>query len=1004
MMFHARHSFRRLRRNDHTDTLPALLVSNFRIPASVAAAVLCAGGMTIPLLSTESLRPPAVRPLAAPVHALVGGHVVLSPGRELDKATIILRNGRIEAVGTDAAVPRDARIHDMSGTTIYAGFLDAHVSFAKKGDGQRSPMDEGPPVGLGQLTAGAGTRFPGAPSAAGGSGADSVVTPQRRMAREHAPDAKALEALRTEGFTAANVVPDRGVIRGTSTFVSLGSSDPDEAIMRPDTFQHIALAVPGTATGAGNGGGNNDRPATYPASLMGVIAVVRQTFFDAQFHAADAAHFAANPYARPRPASSEALAALQPAARKTMPVLFEPGGMLMVDRAMQLSLELGLQPVMLATGQEWRRPDLMRAAAVAFIVPVDFPEVPKLPDEDDWMAVPTDQLRAWDQAPGNPALLRREGLDIALTTHGLGQPEQFRANARLAIARGLSETDAIAALTTVPARLCGVADQLGEIAAGKLANLTIVENGRYFDEKARVREVWIEGRNFAAPLKEKKKKEGDAADQADGAHKSDEPEKKKENEALRAQLTDAPAQHDRGPLLTPPAVFIKSATLWTSGPPGRLENAGLLIVDGKIKAIGTIAADEVPAGALVIDRPGLHVTPGLIDCHSHSMIIGGVNEGTLPSTAMVRIGDVVNSENETIHQQLAGGLTVAHLLHGSANPIGGQSCVIKLREGAGPEGLKLDGAPGGIKFALGENVKQSNWGDRFRQRFPQTRMGVPAFHANRFTAARQYADTLAKQPRESGPPVRRDLELETIAEIIKGDRLIHCHSYRQDEVVAFLRVMEGFKVRVGTLQHILEGYKVADEIARHGAGASAFSDWWAYKLEVYDAIPHAGSLMRERGVLVSFNSDSSDHARRLNLEAAKAVKYGGTPEDEALKFVTLNPAQQLGIDQRVGSLEPGKDGDFVIWSGHPLDTMSVCQETWIEGRQYFEMEAARRRAEARQRLREALTAKAKTLAGEAPEDTSADKARDKFFHRALEDRQSHRCVDCCIDHEMPWKN
>jgi N-acetylglucosamine-6-phosphate deacetylase len=386
------------------------------------------------------------------------------------------------------------------------------------------------------------------------------------------------------------------------------------------------------------------------------------------------------------------------------------------------------------------------------------------------------------------------------------------------------------------------------------------------------------------------------------------------------------------------------------------------------------------------------------------MIIGGVNEGTLPSTAMVRIGDVVNSEADTIHQQLAGGLTVANLLHGSANPIGGQSCVIKLREGAGPEGLKLAGAPGGIKFALGENVKQSNWGDRYRNRFPQSRMGVPAFHTNRFTAAKQYAESLTKQQAGGGPPVRRDLELETIAEIIRGTRLIHCHSYRQDEVVVFLRVMESFGVRVATLQHILEGYKVADEIARHGAGASAFSDWWAYKLEVYDAIPQAGSIMRERGVLVSFNSDSSDLARRLNLEAAKAVKYGGTPEEEALKFVTLNPAKQLGIDQWVGSLEPGKDGDFVIWSGHPLDTLSICQETWIEGKQYFETGAALRRAGARQGLREALIAKAKTLAGDGPDDAAETKAQDKFFRRALEDRQSHRCIDCCLDYEMPWKN
>jgi imidazolonepropionase-like amidohydrolase len=983
--------------------------TRFRIPVSLAVALLGAGGMAIPLFSFDGLRPPAHRPLAGSVHALVGGRVVLRPGQELENATIVLRDGRIADVGTDTAVPVDARVHDMSGTTIYAGFIDAHVAFTKKGTGSDNATDEGPPVDGSGLTSGTGTTFPGAPSVARTSGSDSVVTPQRRMVREYKPDPKALEALRAAGFTSANVVPDQGVIRGVSTFASLGSGDPGEAIMRPDTFQHIALAVPSEA----GGGSDRGRPEAYPGSLMGVIAVIRQTFFDAQFQASDEAHFAAHPNARPRPSLSEALTALQPAARKTMPVLFEPGGMLMVDRAMQLSRELGLQPLILATGQEWRRPELMRAAAVPFIVPVDFPEVPKLPDEDDWTAVPSDQLRVWDQAPGNPGLLRREGLEIALTTHGLGKPDQLRANVRLAIARGLSETDAIAALTTVPARLCGVADQLGDITVGKLGNLTIVENGRYFDEKARVREVWIDGKVFQAPVRKDKKQEEAAKDGAGDPDKDEkaehpgQPDKKatkKEKEALRATLTDAPAQQDRGPFLTPHAVYIKSAFIWTSGPQGRLENAGLLIVDGKIKAVGAIPPADVPVEALVIDRPGIHVTPGLIDCHSHSMIVGGVNEGTLPSTAMVRIGDVVNSEAETIHQQLAGGLTVANLLHGSANPIGGQNCVIKLREGAGPEGLKLAGAPGGIKFALGENVKQSNWGEQYRNRFPQSRMGVPAFHANRFTAAQQYAAALAKQQAGGGPPVRRDLELETIAEIIRGTRLIHCHSYRQDEIVVFLRVMESFGVRVGTLQHILEGYKVADEIARHGAGASAFSDWWAYKLEVYDAIPQAGSIMRDRGVLVSFNSDSSDLARRMNLEAAKAVKYGGTPEEEALKFVTLNPAKQLGIDQWVGSLEPGKDGDFVIWSGNPLDTLSICQETWIEGKQYFESGAALRRAETRRNLRDALVAKAKMLAGDGPADGDGTKARDKFFHRALEDRQSHLGVDCCLDHEMSWKN
>jgi imidazolonepropionase-like amidohydrolase len=928
-------------------------------------------------VAAEEMRPPGHRPLPASVHALVGGRIVVKPGQEIEKGTIVLRDGRIVAVGAEVAVPEEARVHDMAGTTIYAGFIDAHVSFAKAA--RAVVGDEAPPVD--ELAAGVGMGFLGTSSIANGGGAKSVVTPGRRMAREYAPDRKALEALRTEGFTAANVVPDRGVIRGVSVFVSLASSEATEAIIRAETFQHVALDTPRAERSADDA---PERPRAYPGSLMGTIAAVRQTFFDAQHQAADHAHFAAHPHDRPRPAFDASLDALQPAVRTAMPVVFEPNSVLMVDRATHLAREFGLQIIVLATGQEWRRPELARAAAAPFIVPVDFPEVAKLPEDDDWLATPLEQLRAWDHAPENPALLRREGLDIALTTHGLAKATRFRPNVRLAMARGLGEGEALAALTTTPARLCGMADQLGTIEPGKLAHLTVVEKGRYFDAEAQVREVWIDGRQFPGPIRDDKQKAPDAT-------------KKKETSA-RNQLTAAPAQKDRGPWLAPRAVFIKSATIWTCGRDGRIEKASLLIVDGKISAVGQIA--DVPADAFVIDRPGIHVTPGLIDCHNHSMILGGVNEGTLPSTAMVRVGDVVNSEAEMIHQQLAGGLTVASLLHGSANPIGGQNCVIKLRDGAAPEELKLAGAPGGIKFALGENVKQSNWGDAFKSRFPQTRMGVPAFHTNRFTAAQHYMAALAKGDR----PVRRDLELEAIAEIIRGERLIHCHSYRQDEIVAFLRVMERFGVRVASLQHILEGYKVADEIAKHGAGASAFSDWWGYKFEVYDAIPYAGSLMRERGVNVSFNSDSSDLARRMNLEAAKAVKYGGTPEVEALKFVTINPAKQLGIDRMVGSLEVGKDGDFAVWSGSPLATSSVCLETWIDGKRYFQREAAQRRAAARDAERLTLIDKAKKLATEPAGDAAEKKAQEKFLTPALEDRRTYRCIGCCLDHEMPWEN
>jgi N-acetylglucosamine-6-phosphate deacetylase len=340
---------------------------------------------------------------------------------------------------------------------------------------------------------------------------------------------------------------------------------------------------------------------------------------------------------------------------------------------------------------------------------------------------------------------------------------------------------------------------------------------------------------------------------------------------------------------------------------------------------------------------------------------------------------------------LAGGVTEAHLLHGSANPIGGQCCLIKLRDGATPEELKFEGAPPTIKFALGENVKQSNWGERANTRFPQTRMGVQVFYANRFTAARQYLQAWEHYSNavQSGAvvsvPPARDLELEAIGEILQGKRFIHCHSYRQDEILTFIRLMQSFGVQIAAMHHILEGYKVADEMAAGGVCGSSFSDWWAYKFEVYDAIPYNGTLMHDRGVLVSFNSDSDDLARRLNFEAAKAVKYGGLSEIEALKFVTLNPARQLRVDQRVGSLETGKDGDIAIWSKSPLDSTTACLETWIEGKKYFDRSLDAQRTAALEEERKALLAKArKVLKSAGPDDSGSAKAKEQFFQTALE--------------------
>jgi N-acetylglucosamine-6-phosphate deacetylase len=393
-----------------------------------------------------------------------------------------------------------------------------------------------------------------------------------------------------------------------------------------------------------------------------------------------------------------------------------------------------------------------------------------------------------------------------------------------------------------------------------------------------------------------------------------------------------------GELIAPNAILIDNATIWTCGPKGKLEDWDILFVDGKIKEIAPDIT-VTQGSALVIDATGKHVTPGLIDCHSHSAA-SSINEGAQAVTAEVRIQDVLFADDINVYRQLGGGLTTANVLHGSANPIGGQNAVIKLRWGAGPGDLLFKKAPQGIKFALGENVKQANWPGK---RYPQTRMGVEQVIRDAFRAAQDYRhrhktyDRNSKSQRKNVPP-RIDLELEALAEILEGTRLLHCHSYRQDEILMLTRIAEDFGFTIATFQHVLEGYKVAERIAEHGAGASTFSDWWQYKYEVIDAIPYNGTLMSKNDVLVSFNSDDDELARRMNTEAVKAVKYGGLEEEDALKFVTLNPAKQLRIDKWVGSLEEGKDADFVIWDGAPLDIYSHVQETWIDGTRYFSVD------------------------------------------------------------------
>jgi len=345
----------------------------------------------------------------------------------------------------------------------------------------------------------------------------------------------------------------------------------------------------------------------------------------------------------------------------------------------------------------------------------------------------------------------------------------------------------------------------------------------------------------------------------------------------------------------------------------------------------------------VLDAAGKHLTPGLIDEHSHVAISHDVNEGTHAVTAEVRIGDVTNPDDINIYRALAGGTTILRSLHGSANPIGGQAQVIKLRWGSSPEEMKYVKAPPSIKFALGENVKQSNWGEQFTVRYPQSRMGVETIIKDAFQAALEYEkawdvyNSIGSSQRQRTVPPRRELQMDALLEVLQSRMFITCHSYVGTEILMLIRLAEEFGFTVQTFTHVLEGYKVADEMAAHGSGGSCFSDWWAYKFEVYDAIPYNTCIMHDRGVVTCVNSDSPELGRRLNQEAAKSVTYCGMSPEEALKMVTINPAILLRVDEYVGSIKVGKEADFVIWNGNPLSVYSHPEQTWIEGRRYFDM-------------------------------------------------------------------
>jgi imidazolonepropionase-like amidohydrolase len=971
------------------------------LPAPVSAAV-----GTAPPLALGDRTPRLV--------ALTHGRLVLAPGRTVEDGTLVIRDGVIVAAGARVAVPPGAFVRDLAGATVYPGLIDLSLPLGLPAPIPPAQVSDGPDG----PTGGPGAGGAGGLGGPGASSWNPLVTPQRRIERDLVADslgAGLRRTLRGQGITVALAAPARGIVKGQGAILALGDGPIGSLVIRPQASLHLSISTPFNFESRG-----------YPTSPMGALALIRQTFLDADWHARARAAAARDAHL-PRPELDEGLAALAEFRGRGAPVVVDAQDELYALRAHRLGRELGLPVILRGSGREYRDLEGLRATGRPVIVPLAFPKAPLVDTPEQALNVSLQELMHWDLAPENAGRLARAGIPVALTADRLEDKGTFLAQVRKAVERGLSKDDALAALTTTPARLLGLGDRLGTLEPGRQANFVLAD-GDLFARTTKVRETWIDG--VAYPVKPWPQVDvrgrwvatlvpppppgdslvlvlGGAPDSLGGTFRLGGREAKLkaaqvlerrlffsvpgdsssgapgvvrlsaavEGGALEgegewpdggaftwtarrvaAHVPPADTTRPRPPVVAlaepnhpfgdfgraavpeqPAAVAFEGATVWTCGPAGRIEDATVVVERGRIRAVGKDVS--IPAGALRVDARGMHLTPGLVDAHSHGATDGGINEGGQNTSAEVRIGDFIEAGDIAIYRELAGGLTAAHVLHGSANAIGGQSQLIKLRWGMGDEALKFEGWAPTIKFALGENPKQSNFPGPTGQpstRFPQSRMGVEQLIRDRFTAARAYLAERKSGRMANGLPFRRDLELEAIGEVLTGERTIHCHAYRQDEILMLIRLAEEFGIRVGTFQHVLEGYKVADAMARHGAAGSSFSDWWAYKMEVIDAIPYNGALMRDAGVLVSFNSDSDELARRLNTEAGKAVKYGGVPEEEALKFVTLNPARQLKVDSRIGSIEPGKDADLALWSGPPLSAFSRCEQTWIDGRRYFD--------------------------------------------------------------------
>ncbi|MBV1923376.1 MAG: amidohydrolase family protein [Flavobacteriaceae bacterium] len=910
----------------------------------------------------------------------------ITPTRKINNGTLVIKEGKVIAAGSNVTIPKNSIITDLKGKYIYPSFIDPYSSFGvskpERAKREQSPQWE---------TKRSGFYW------------NDHIMPENKAIDKFKYENKNAKELRNAGFGVVNSHIMDGIARGTGVLISLNDEATNgERILVENSGNYFSFSKSVASR------------QSYPGSLMGASALLRQMNYDADWYAKG--------NSKTKDRSLEALIN-----NKNLPSFIEAGNKykdVLADKTGDL---FNLNYVIVGGGDEYESIESIKATQSKYIIPINFPKAYDVSDPYAANYISIADMRAWNQSPSNPKVLADNDITFSLTTHQLKSPADFKKHLNKAFEYGFDKTKALEALTTVPAQLLGQSEKIGSLQVGRYANF-LITSGEIFDKKTILYENWVQGtknviidknikdirgsytlpiggKNYSVTIKgelaklssevkldsitypsklsykndwlnvsfsDKEKTENyrttskitseenitgkiimpnGSASNFTARKLTSEEEKSKSSEENKdnispeiVPITYPNVGYGNNSLPTSQHILFKNATVWTSEADGILQNTDVLVKDGKISKIG---ANLKSGNARVIDATGKHLTAGIIDEHSHIAAFS-INEGGHNSSAEVSIEDVLDPEDIDIYRNLAGGVTSIQILHGSANPIGGRSAIIKLKWGEDADGLLYDDRPKFIKFALGENVKHSNW--QSFNRFPQTRMGVEQMYVNYFNRAKEY-DTKKK----SGASFRYDEEMEVLAEILNGERFISCHSYVQSEINMLMKVAEKFNFKVNTFTHILEGYKVADKMKSHGVGASTFSDWWAYKYEVNDAIPYNAAIMTNEGVTVAINSDDGEMSRRLNQEAAKTIKYGGMTELQAWNMITINPAKLLHLDHRVGSIKEGKDADLVLWNDNPLSIYAKAEKTLIEGAVYFDKDLDKQKRSAIKKERNTLT-------------------------------------------------